>query len=129
MGYTPIVISAIGILNFALLADSYSITSQTWTTGAGMPTARTEVAGAVLEDKVYIIGGFDETGNRSNVVEIYDPKKIHGAEHHLYLYQWITLPLHLMRANCMWLAVIMVLREPLPISCMLTIRQLTNGKN
>jgi len=49
-------------------------TDSFWTTGASMPSARSEIAGAVLNDKIYIIGGFDdETGRSSSSVEVYDP--------------------------------------------------------
>ena len=52
-----------------------SATSQTsWTIGASMPTARTEVAGAVLDGKIYVIGGFVEGGKATNIVEVYDPQ-------------------------------------------------------
>ena len=43
-----------------------------WTTGFPMPTARSEIAGAALNDKIYIIGGFDETGRSSSSVQVYD---------------------------------------------------------
>ncbi|HZD34697.1 MAG TPA: kelch repeat-containing protein [Nitrososphaeraceae archaeon] len=43
-----------------------------WTTGSLMPTARSEIAGAALNDKIYIIGGFDETGRSSSSVQVYD---------------------------------------------------------
>ena len=39
-----------------------------------MPTARTEVAGAVLDQKIYIVGGYDESGKTTNIVEVYDPR-------------------------------------------------------
>jgi N-acetylneuraminic acid mutarotase len=39
-----------------------------------MPTARTEVAGAVLDEKIYIVGGYDESGKTTNIVEVYDPR-------------------------------------------------------
>lgn len=39
-----------------------------------MPTARTEVAGAVLDGKIYVIGGYDESGKTTDVVEVYDPQ-------------------------------------------------------
>ena len=38
-----------------------------------MPTARTEVAGAVLGEKIYVIGGYDESGKTTGIVEVYDP--------------------------------------------------------
>lgn len=62
----------IGILIFALIGHSYSLTSQRWTLGPYVPMALTEAAGAVLDGKVYIVGGFDETSKRLNVVELDD---------------------------------------------------------
>jgi Kelch motif len=44
-----------------------------WSTGAPLPTPRSEIAGAVLNGKIYIIGGFDETGQSTTTVEVYDP--------------------------------------------------------
>ena len=44
-----------------------------WTIGAPMPTARSEMIGTVLDDKIYIIGGFDESGRSTSTVEVYDP--------------------------------------------------------
>ena len=38
-----------------------------------MPTARSEITGAVLNDKIYIIGGFDKNGKSTSNVEVYDP--------------------------------------------------------
>ena len=52
------------------------VTPQTWTTGTSMPTARTEVAGSVLDGKIYVVGGYDESGKTTDVVEVYDPKQI-----------------------------------------------------
>jgi N-acetylneuraminic acid mutarotase len=43
----------------------------TWTSGATMPTARTEVTAATIGDVIYVIGGFP-TGAHTNVVEAYD---------------------------------------------------------
>jgi len=68
-----ILISIIGFL-ISIATPSYSIAAQTWTTGVSMPTARTEVAGGVLDGKIYIVGGFDESDKRTNLVEAYDPK-------------------------------------------------------
>ena len=40
-----------------------------------MPTARTEVAGSVLDGKIYVIGGYDESGKTTDVVvKSYDPQ-------------------------------------------------------
>src|SRR5215203_6800249 len=52
---------------------SQSVTSSPWTTGAPIPTPRSEIAGAALDGKVYIIGGFGETGQSTTTVEVYDP--------------------------------------------------------
>jgi N-acetylneuraminic acid mutarotase len=43
-----------------------------WTSGAPMPTPRTEVTAAVLEDDIYVIGGFDELGQTTDIVEVYN---------------------------------------------------------
>src|SRR5919109_2897321 len=48
-------------------------TTSLWTTGAPLPTPRSEIAGAALNGKVYIIGGFDESGQSTTTVEVYDP--------------------------------------------------------
>ena len=39
-----------------------------------MPTARTEVAGALLDGKIYVIGGYVESGETTDIVQAYDPK-------------------------------------------------------
>jgi N-acetylneuraminic acid mutarotase len=44
-----------------------------WSTGAPLPTPRSEIAGAALNGKIYIIGGFDETGQSTTTIEVYDP--------------------------------------------------------
>lgn len=43
-----------------------------WTEGKPMPTPRTEVAGAAIDMKVYIVGGFDSAGRAVPTVEAYD---------------------------------------------------------
>jgi N-acetylneuraminic acid mutarotase len=43
-----------------------------WTAGAPMPTPRTEVTAAVLKDEIYVIGGFDESGQVTDIVEVYN---------------------------------------------------------
>ena len=50
----------------SLATDSF------WTTGAPIPTAKSEIAGAALNGKIFIVGGFDETGRSSSSVEVYD---------------------------------------------------------
>lgn len=48
-------------------------TGGTWQTLAPMPTARQELATAVLNGKIYAIGGYDSSGTPTNIVEVYDP--------------------------------------------------------
>jgi N-acetylneuraminic acid mutarotase len=43
-----------------------------WTAGAPMPTPRTEVTAALLDDNIYVIGGFDELGQVTDIVEVYN---------------------------------------------------------
>jgi N-acetylneuraminic acid mutarotase len=47
-------------------------TESFWTAGAPMPTPRTEVTAAVLDDDIYVIGGFDELGQATDIVEVYN---------------------------------------------------------
>jgi N-acetylneuraminic acid mutarotase len=47
-------------------------TESFWTAGAPMPTSRTEITAAVLEDDIYVIGGFDEFGQVTDIVEVYN---------------------------------------------------------
>jgi N-acetylneuraminic acid mutarotase len=42
-----------------------------WRTLASMPTPRAEVASAVIDGKIYIVGGFTENGQNSDIVEVY----------------------------------------------------------
>lgn len=44
-----------------------------WSEGAPMPTARSEVTAAVLDRKIYVVGGFEATGTNTSAVEVYDP--------------------------------------------------------
>lgn len=43
-----------------------------WSTGASMPTARTEVTSAIAGVEMYVMGGFPSSGGHTNVVEAYD---------------------------------------------------------
>jgi N-acetylneuraminic acid mutarotase len=43
-----------------------------WTEGAPMPTPRTEIAGAAIDNIVYIVGGFDAQGRAVATVEVYN---------------------------------------------------------
>ena len=40
---------------------------------APLPSPRSEIAGAILDNKIYIIGGFDESGRSRTTVDEYDP--------------------------------------------------------
>ena len=67
---------AIIILPFSISFLAFSVPASTenyWTIGTPMPTARSEIAGAVLNDKIYIVGGFDNTGRSTSNVEVYNP--------------------------------------------------------
>ncbi|HZB18126.1 MAG TPA: hypothetical protein VE445_13245, partial [Nitrososphaeraceae archaeon] len=47
-----------------IYAESFSSEGESfWTVGKSMPTSRTEIAVTILEDKIYVIGGFDNYGN------------------------------------------------------------------
>ena len=58
---------------FLHLANQQIVLAQQWLTGTPIPTPRSEIAGAVLDDKIYIVGGFDSSGRSTSVVEVYDP--------------------------------------------------------
>lgn len=65
---------------FCLLLFSTTVLAQSpetgnrgvWRTLAPMPSARQEVATAVLNGKIYVIGGFTSAGASTNTVEVYD---------------------------------------------------------
>lgn len=44
----------------------------TWQARAGLPTPRTEVAAAVVETQVFVVGGFTSDGKASDAVEVFD---------------------------------------------------------
>ncbi len=52
---------------------TYATTESYWSNGAPMPTARSEITSAVLDNKIYVIGGFENGHNTTSVVEVYDP--------------------------------------------------------
>src|SRR5688500_13295511 len=43
-----------------------------WTQRAALPTPRAEIASVVLDGRIYVIAGFEASGNSSDVVEAYD---------------------------------------------------------
>src|ERR1051325_6873589 len=61
---------------YAQGASTPSRISSHWTNGSPLPSPRSEVAGAALNGKIYIIGGFDRSGQSksytSTTVEVYD---------------------------------------------------------
>lgn len=82
--FGPTIIAFLGLLIFSTSVctnyDAYAQTegsqsgiSSPWTSGAPLPTPRSEIAGAALNGKIYIIGGFDESGQSTPTVEVYDP--------------------------------------------------------
>jgi N-acetylneuraminic acid mutarotase len=57
--------------------EVYDIATDTWSTGAPMPTARSGLGAALIDGKIYVIGGegwVDELGGVFRSNEAYDPK-------------------------------------------------------
>ncbi|MFB5763846.1 Kelch repeat-containing protein [Paenibacillus medicaginis] len=55
----------------------YDVTENRWGKKTNMPTARAAATAAVVNGKIYVIGGYNTINNqlvRTNVVEMYDPK-------------------------------------------------------
>lgn len=63
------------LLAFTLNGSLQGAMAQTrnWQLRTPMPTARTGVSAVILNNKVYVMGGQDGSGNALNVVEIYNP--------------------------------------------------------
>jgi N-acetylneuraminic acid mutarotase len=53
-----------------------------WGGRAPLPTPRSEVASAVLDNRIYIIGGFNAQGQSTNVVEVYTPVGLVSPDNH-----------------------------------------------
>ena len=49
--------------------------AQSWSQGAAMPTARSEITATNIGNDIYVIGGFDESGDPLDVVEVYNVRK------------------------------------------------------
>ena len=45
-----------------------------WTRRASMPRLRQEIAAAVVDDRIYVFGGLDDSGNSIDAVEAYAPR-------------------------------------------------------
>jgi N-acetylneuraminic acid mutarotase len=68
MSLTPIlVVHLITMLTSPVLAQS-------WSQGAPMPTARSEITATNIGDDIYVIGGFVGSGDASDVAEVYNVK-------------------------------------------------------
>jgi N-acetylneuraminic acid mutarotase len=48
--------------------------SSWWSNGTPMPTPRTEITAANIENNIYVIGGFDKSGKVLDTVEVYNIK-------------------------------------------------------
>jgi len=59
--------SSISQITLVASTESY------WSEGAPMPTARSEITSAVLDNKIYVIGGFENGHSTTSDVEVYDP--------------------------------------------------------
>lgn len=76
---TPVISNFIMLISFQMfLSDYVGIFAQdnpagTWLNRKALPTARQEIAHAVLEGKIYVPGGIDVLRNSSNLVEVFDP--------------------------------------------------------
>ncbi len=55
-------------------SNSTTALSLGWQVFELMPTARTEVAAVAIDDKIYVVGGFDKDGRAVSVVEVFDTK-------------------------------------------------------
>jgi len=63
--------------------EVYDIATDTWSTSAPMPTARSGIGAAVIDGKIYVIGGegwVDESGRVVRTNEAYDPKSDRWVE-------------------------------------------------
>ncbi len=63
------------VFSFVLLSFfiSREIKAGSWTKKANMPTPRVGIGTCILDDKIYVIGGYDSGGKALATVEQYDP--------------------------------------------------------
>jgi N-acetylneuraminic acid mutarotase len=67
--------SQVFLLSIVSVASGAQQSETSWSTGASMPTPREELSGAVLGDKIYLVGGSDDTRNGiTDSVDTYDPR-------------------------------------------------------
>lgn len=65
----------ISILYSSSLSFVEGVENSTWELGSDMPVSKTEITGALLDGKIYVIGGADYREDGAlNTVEIYDPE-------------------------------------------------------
>ncbi|MFQ5709401.1 MAG: kelch repeat-containing protein [bacterium] len=74
--------SAMAVLTCVVLQSVLALADEGWIFKRAMPTARAEMSVAVLDGKIYVMGGRDANGKVLDVVERYDPAKD----------KWETLP-------------------------------------
>lgn len=61
------------VLSLSYILSAHAQSSGFWQTLAPLPTARQELATAVLNGKIYVIAGYDVDGRSTALVEVYDP--------------------------------------------------------
>src|SRR5215211_2695664 len=71
-GFGFLLIFSTLVLSFGTSTIKSSTGKHDWTLGSPMPTPRTEIAAALLDGKIYIVGGKTKT-ELTDVVEAYDP--------------------------------------------------------
>jgi len=57
---------------FLIIPMAYGIEEMIWESNLPIPTPRSEMAIMTLDEKIYVVGGLDETESPLNVVEVYD---------------------------------------------------------
>jgi hypothetical protein len=62
-------VSPILVVLFIPLITSPAL-AQSWSEGTTMPTARSEITATNIGDDIYVLGGFDGSGNVLDVVEV-----------------------------------------------------------
>jgi N-acetylneuraminic acid mutarotase len=71
-GILSLLLPVLSYAQTATIPSSSSTAESFWTNGAPMPTPRTEIAAALLGDNIYLIGGFDKSGQVTDIVEVYN---------------------------------------------------------
>ena len=66
------VVSILGISIPPLLLVFAQETTETWESLPMMSTPRTEVVAVAVDEKIFVIGGFDRNGKATDIVEMYD---------------------------------------------------------